>query len=302
MPTENMPSDQVSIMVLGIMQDAGLPHIGCRCRRCVQAQADPDQADFAASLAIVDDRGPQPAVWLIDATPDIPRQLFMLADLLTSDSSDTGQLDRLRRPDGLFLTHAHMGHTVGLAQLGPEGMAAAGLPVYGPAGLIDALGATQLWRPLVESLALQPLPPGQPLQLGADLQVTPLAVPHRDELQAGTFAYLIQGPDKQLLYLPDIDDWDQWPAAGQYMTTVDIALVDATFFGPAELGGRPPVAHPLVTDTLARWTSQWAGRKRQLILTHLNHTNPVLDEDSPERRAVLAAGAAVAQTGQIIAL
>jgi pyrroloquinoline quinone biosynthesis protein B len=306
MPVIGPAKDAVSVVILGIMQDAGLPHIGCRCHRCALAQADPSRADFAASLAIVDGRRQPPAVWLIDATPDIPRQLYLLADLLTPEPSGSRQAERLRRPDGIFLTHAHMGHTAGLAHLGPEGMAATGLPLYGPAGLMAALHATRLWQPLVDSLILISLNPGQSLQLGPELHITPLAVPHRDELQAGTFAYLIQGPEKELLYLPDIDAWEQWPAAGQFLTAVDFALIDATFFSPAELGGRRPVAHPLVPDTLALWRSQWsagaADGNRQLILTHLNHTNPALEPDSPERQAVLAAGAAIAQTGQVIVI
>ncbi len=37
---------------------------------------------------------------------------------------------RLRQPDGIFLTHAHMGHIGGLPQLGPEAMAITQLPIY----------------------------------------------------------------------------------------------------------------------------------------------------------------------------
>lgn len=303
MRTVILANNQVSVVVLGIMQDAGLPHIGCCCQRCTRAQADPLQADFAASLAIVDNRRQPAAVWLIDTTPDIPRQLYLLRALLALESSGHGRDERLRQPDGIFLTHAHMGHTAGLAHLGPEGMAVSDLPLYGPAGLVAALQDTRLWQPLVSSLILQPLAPGQPFQLGPSLQITPLTVPHRDELQTGTFAYLIQGPKRQLLYVPDIDSWEQWPAARQHLASVDIALVDATFFSPAELGGRRPVAHPLIPDTLALWSSHrptsTAGQRQQLFLTHLNHTNPALDLDSPERKAIFSAGVAVAQTGQV---
>jgi pyrroloquinoline quinone biosynthesis protein B len=75
-------------------------------------------------------------------------------------------------------------------------------------------------------------------------------------------------------------------------------LVDATFYSRDEIGGRSSVPHPLVPETLAFWD----GLPCQLILTHLNHTNPLLDENSHERVSVLAAGAQVAVIGQEIAL
>jgi pyrroloquinoline quinone biosynthesis protein B len=97
-----------------------------------------------------------------------------------------------------------------------------------------------------------------------------------------------------LLYLPDIDAWQQWLDAEETLAGVDVALVDASFYSREELGGRAPVAHPLVTDTLQRF----ADLPCELILTHLNHTNPVLDEGSAAHTAVLTAGVSVAYTGQ----
>lgn len=286
-----MAHPQFYATVLGIMQDAGLPHIGCRCARCRAAFADPGRQQCTASLAVVNGRQQPPAVWLIDATPDLPRQLSLLANVLGPHSQ---RPERLRQPSGVFLTHAHMGHTLGLAYLGPEGMSVRGLPVLAPVPLLAVLRRTLLWQPTVRSFDLRPLPLDQPLQLAPELTITPLPVPHRDELNSGTVAYLLQGPQSSLLYLPDIDAWEQWPAGKQIFPAVDVALVDATFWSVDELVGRPPVAHPLVPETLRLW----AGVPGRLVLTHLNHTNPLLDENGPERAQVLAAGAEVAYTGQ----
>lgn len=285
----------VSAVVLGIMQDAGLPHVGCRCRRCAAAYSDPNLAQYTASLAIVDTRGEAAGVWLIDATPDIRYQLNMLADVLGPHPTVAG---RLRQPDGLFLTHAHMGHTAGLAQLGPEGMNVQGLPVYASAPLVEVLKETRLWHPLIRNLDLRPFESGRPVRLASDLAITPLPVPHRDELDAGSFAMRVQGPNRALLYLPDIDGWEQWAEAHQILEEVDVALVDASFFSADELDGRPPVAHPLVPDTLAFWKEIPA----QLVLTHINHTNPALDTGSPACQAVLANGAEFATNGQLFKL
>ncbi len=145
---------------------------------------------------------------------------------------------------------------------------------------------------------MTPLIPGQELDLAPDLQITAVPVPHRDEWGVGTAAFVIQGPNRRLLYLPDIDNWDDWPNAAKILASVDIALVDASFYSVVELNGRPPVAHPLVPDTIERF----AHLPTQLVLTHINHTNPILDEDSAEMTAVLASGVQIAHTGQQILL
>jgi len=290
-----MPESGVYVVVLGIAQDAGLPHVGCRCARCLAAQGDPSKAEYAAAMALVDARRQPVSVWLIDATPDIKFQLNFLAALLGPHPHMAG---RLRQPDGLFLTHAHMGHTAGLAQLGPEAMNARDLPVYASAGLVRVLQETGLWRPLLGNLVLNSLAPDLAVDLAPGLSLTPLDVPHRDELGAGTFAFRVQGPDRSLLYVPDIDNWGRWPQARQVIAGADVTLADASFYSASELAGRPPVAHPLVLDTLAFF----AGLPSRLFLTHLNHTNPLLDGDNPLHAELAAQGAAVARFGQVIPL
>ncbi|HRQ41377.1 MAG TPA: MBL fold metallo-hydrolase [Chloroflexota bacterium] len=286
-----LPKKQVTTVVLGIMQDGGLPHAGCRCARCAAAFADPTRAEYVACLGLVDNRGKETAVYLFDATPDIKYQLNLLAEELGAHPL---RPSRLRPPDGIFLTHAHLGHIGGLPQLGPEAVSITQLPIYASRELGQLLLENRLWSPLVDNLRIVPLVAGQSVDLAADVSVTAVAVPHRDEWGAGTFAFLIQGPNRRLLYLPDIDDWGQWPEAEVVLSSVDVALVDASFYSQAELGGRAPVAHPLIPDTLARF----AHLPTQLVLTHLNHTNPVLDEGNAERTAVFQSGAQLAFTGQ----
>ena len=285
----------VSAIVLGIMQDGGLPHIGCRCHRCAAAYNDPNATQFTTCLGIIDNRRQPAQVWLIDASPDIKFQLNLLGDLLGRNPE---MLDRLRQPEGIFLTHSHMGHTAGLFQLGPEGMNVKNLPVHASENLINVLYETKLWRPLVNNLTFVPLYPGKPIELATDLVLTPLPVLHRDEVGAGTFAYLCSGPAYSLLYLPDIDTWQSMTETRDVMNQFDGALVDASFFSREELGGRSAVAHPLVTDTI----EFWSGLSTQLTLTHINHTNPILDEGSEARLTIDRAEISVAYTGQIIPL
>ncbi len=286
-----VPASRISAVVLGIMQDGGLPHAGCFCSRCQAIFNGAAVPEYIACLAIVDNRAKETAVWLIDATPDIKYQLNLLAPIL---GPHLQRPDRLRQVNGVFITHAHVGHIGGLPQFGPEVMATQRLPVYVAPPLAKLLAETHLWRPLMQSLYLVPLAANESLTLAPQLTITPIPVPHRDEWGVGTFAFLIQGPERSLLYLPDIDAWEQWPQAGEQLAQVDLALVDATFYSTDELGGRPAVAHPPVPHTL----ELLAGLPGQLILTHLNHTNPLLDVGSDQRRAVLAAGVKIARTGQ----
>jgi len=286
---------QVTAVVLGIMQDGGLPHIGCRCHRCTAAYHDQNLTLLTTCLGIVDNRRQPAKVWLIDASPDIKVQLDILGDILGPDPQMSG---RIRQPDGIFLTHSHMGHTAGLVQLGPEGMNVQNLPVYASAKLIALIQGTRLWQPLLNNLAFIPMTPGNSLKLAPELIITPIAVAHRDEVAAGTFAYLCSGPSHTLLYLPDIDSWKSFDKTRLALGKIDTALVDASFFSREELGGRSLVAHPLVTDTI----EYWAGSSTRLILTHINHTNPILDQGSAAQLVVDEAGCSVAFTGQLIPL
>jgi pyrroloquinoline quinone biosynthesis protein B len=286
----NRTEGRVFVIVLGTMQDAGLPHIACACGRCTRAREDPRQRRYAAALGLIDARAEPERAWLFDATPDIGEQLHLLAPWLRPDSDR----DRLRQPDGIFLTHGHMGHTLGLALLGPEGMNVKALPIYAPPGLVSALHEMALWRPLLSHLSLIALAEAEPLRLDLDLVVTPLAVPHRDEVGTGTFAFRIQGPQQTLLYVPDIDRWEAWAGARQEIAGADVALLDGSFFTRDELGRIGEVPHPLVPDTL----SFVKGVPTTLYFTHLNHTNALLEPGSKARAVIDAAGVGVVQQGQ----
>jgi pyrroloquinoline quinone biosynthesis protein B len=285
----------VSIVVLGIAQDAGLPHAGCRCARCQAAFADQNLSQFASSIAVIDARQKPARTWIIDATPDIKHQLNLVREAL---GPHPVRPERLQQPDGLFLTHGHMGHVSGLVYLGPEGMAVQAMKVYASTSLIGSLRDTPLWSPLIDNLELIPVVSQRPVELAPGLIITPIPIPHRDETGTDTFAYQIKGETKTLLYVPDIDSWDLWTEARDYLGAADVALVDASFYSLEEIRGRSSVSHPLVSETLAFFSDI----PTRLVLIHINHTNPLLDRDSAERHFVESKGVEVAFSGQRLLL
>jgi pyrroloquinoline quinone biosynthesis protein B len=277
-------------VVLGIAQDGGVPHIGCTQAPCVEARRDPARRQRVAALGLVDgDRR-----YLIDATPDIASQL---------ESLNAGRTvsDRRRPVDGIFLTHAHIGHYTGLMFLGREALGADAVPVYATARMMRFLRENAPWSQLVaqRNIALNLVMPGEDIAFG-NLRVALMAVPHRDEL-ADTVAFRVRGPGGSVLYVPDVDKWERWDRKLEdEVAAVQVALLDGTFHDADELPGRnmADVPHPLVSDTLARLPAPLRARVR---FTHLNHTNRLLFD--PRARAALEEqGARVARDGDVIPL
>jgi pyrroloquinoline quinone biosynthesis protein B len=292
---KSRPANDWLAVVLGSIQDGGLPQAGCYTERCDRARQD---AHYVASLGIVSpDSG---SAWLVDATPDLIRQMDLFPGPTFRERAAQ------RRPfDGILLTHAHIGHYLGLALLGREALGIAPTPCYCSSRMAHFLATNGPWSLMVEEgrLDLRVLEPDRPTKLAAGLTVTALLVPHRDEY-SDTLAFVFEGPRRSLLYLPDIDRWDRWDRRIEDVVAgVDIALLDATFYSAAELPGRDQseVPHPLIIDTIER-LGELARSDRSIVLTHLNGSNPVLDPGSPERKAVLAAGFEIARAGQSRAL
>ncbi len=276
------------VQVLGIAQDGGYPQAGCQRPCCVGARESVEQRRAVASLGIVD-----PVTgdgWLIDATPDFPGQLAAL--------QHAGAV----RLAGICLTHAHMGHYTGLIYLGKEAMAASNMPVFVMPRMQSFVQEHQPWSTLGTAgyVQWQELAAGRPLLLNDRIQVTPWVVPHRAEFSE-TVALVVSGPSRRVLWVPDIDAWDQGEVALEtLLADVDAAYLDGTFFDADELVGRSldDVPHPTVLRTLERLGSLAEAERAKVRFVHLNHTNPLLDGTSPASQRVQQAGSHVAQQGE----
>ena len=282
-----------SLVVLGIAQDGGHPQAGCQRPCCAPAWMDRRLGHLVASLGLIDPGAN--AGWLLDASPDLPEQLYRLQ--LTSPGITLG---------GLLLTHAHMGHYTGLLNLGREVMGANGVPVWAMPRMRAFLAENGPWELMVRlaNINLRPLEDQQPVSLSPRLTVTPFAVPHRDEYSE-TVGFIVRGPSRSALYLPDIDKWERWSTPIEaVLQGVDLAFVDGTFYGPDELAGRSmaEVPHPFITETITRLAPLPASERAKVHFIHLNHTNPALDPDSDAAATITAAGMSVAVEGAIFPL
>jgi pyrroloquinoline quinone biosynthesis protein B len=263
------PPNTPYAVVLGIAQDGGYPQAGCNRPDCIAAWRNPALRRHVASLAIVDPRSGRR--WLIDATPDFPSQLRTLDELAPRAASAP-------LLDGILLTHAHIGHYLGLAQLGREVLGTKSIRVYAMPRMRTFLEHNGPWDQLVRlgNISIEPLEDGREIALGEQITVTPLLVPHRDEYSE-TVGFLIRGPSRSILWLPDIDKWEKWPLGlERVLAKVDVAYLDGTFFDATELPGRDlrEIPHPLMTETMARLAGSSLAAKVRFI--HLNQSNPLL--------------------------
>ena len=285
----------VKLIVLGTAQDGGSPHIGCVRSCCVDLYKNPDSKRKVVSLGILDETSGKS--FLIEAGPDLISQWNMLSELSEGVVS---------QPSGIFLTHAHIGHYTGLMYLGREALNTNRLPVFLMPKMSRFLINNGPWNQLIsqENIEIQPLYSGKLEPLTPQLSIVPLQVPHRDEYSE-TVGFVINGPNKRVLFIPDIDKWERWSESiVNTIKSVDLAFVDATFYSNAEVGYRDvsEIPHPFVEESIVLFKSLGEAHRKKIHFIHMNHTNPLLNKNSPESEIVKSLGFNIAQLGTVFML
>jgi pyrroloquinoline quinone biosynthesis protein B len=293
----------VRVRILGSAAGGGFPQWNCRCPTCEAARAGVRaRPRTQSSLAIRGGEGPW---FLVNASPDARQQLEAIAD---------PALDGVRSPPiaGVLLTDAEIDHTAGLLLLRES---ATPVRVYGEAGVERALRQGYPVLSMLErycGLEWHTLKPQatQPLD-GSSLTVEPFDVGgdaprYLDgsgvELGASGFVFRDRAGGGVVTYVPGLARLDE--AVLDRFAASDLVLVDGTFWRDDELArlgistrsardmGHLPLSGSGGTlQALAR-----LDRPRK-ALVHINNTNPILLEDSPEREAVVRAGVEVAYDG-----
>ena len=231
----------------------------------------------------------------------------------SSRRSPHRRVDGVRSPPiaGVLLTDAEIDHTAGLLLMRES---ATPLRVFGDAGVERALRVGYPVLPMLErysgaeweslepersrpldgsSLVVEPFPTGgdAPRYLGSDA-----------ELEASGFVFRDRASGGVVTYVPGLARLDDRVIAR--FAASDLVLVDGTFWHDDDLArlgisdrtardmGHTPLAGPGGTLEVL------AGLERpRKVLVHINNTNPILLEDSPEREQVVRAGVEVAYDG-----
>ena len=279
-----------SVIVLGVAQDGGFPHIGCQAK-CQEIKDHPDLGRYVVSLAIVDSVSNR--WWLMEATPDMPAQLDYFQELTD------GRYPYL--PEGIFITHAHIGHYTGLMFLGREALGSKGVKVYALPKLAEYIQQNGPWSQLVTlgNISLQEMETNSPIALTDQISIEAFTVPHRDEFSK-TAGFRFTAGSTSYLFIPDIDKWSKWETdIRSLVKEVDIAFLDASFFADGELPNRAmsEVPHPFVTETIELFFDEPESIRQKIHFIHLNHTNPLLwDRDIQDE--VKKKGFRVAEQGE----
>ncbi|MFL5859835.1 MAG: pyrroloquinoline quinone biosynthesis protein PqqB [Solirubrobacteraceae bacterium] len=291
------------VRILGSAAGGGFPQWNCHCPTC-EAGREGVRARprTQSSLAIRGGEGPW---FLVNASPDARQQLAPLT---------VPQVDGVRAPPvaGVLLTDAEIDHTAGLLLLRESAMP---VHVYGAAGIEHALTRGYPVLPILErycgaewhmledervrpldgsSLTVEPFDVGgdAPRYLdGSGVQLTASGFVFRDRAGGGV-----------VTYVPGLARLDA--AVLHRFAASDVVLVDGTFWRDDELArlgistrsgrdmGHLPLSGPGGT------LEALSGLQRpRTALVHINNTNPILLEDSPERDAVIRAGVEVAYDG-----
>ena len=269
-----------SIVILGTIQDAGSPQLNCHLECCERLHNNPDQSRMVVSLGLIEPANEKK--FIIEASPDISQQLSFLSKYEDFSNSDI--------PNGVLLTHAHTGHYTGLLEFGKESVNTSEVPVYAMPRMKEFLSQNGPWNQLVteKNIFFHDLNAEKQTELTSNFKIIPFLVPHRDEYSE-TVGYKIIGPNKSVLFIPDIDKWEKWEKdIIEEVQKVDYAFIDATFFDMNELADRDmsEVPHPFMTETSELFKNQPIEEKNKIYFIHFNHTNPILNVKSAAKNII----------------
>ena len=284
----NQIKSNYTLKILGVVQDGGMPHLGNNKTCCENIKKD----KYVTSLMLMNNENNES--FLFDASPDINKQLNFMGDRIKKDLK------------GIFLTHAHIGHYTGLMYFGREALNSKLVNVYAMPRMKKFLEENGPWSQLVslQNISIIELSNESKISIDSNVIVQPVEVPHRAEFSE-TVGYKIYGPNKTALFIPDIDKWYLWEKSIiDEIKQVDYAIIDATFYDSKEVNYRDisEIPHPFVTESMDLFDSIDTKEKNKIYFIHLNHTNPLLNEQSKQYKSVITKGYNVAKEEMILDL
>ena len=268
---------------MGVVQDGGLPHLGSNKVCCNEHE----EKRYVTSVMLINNENNES--YLFDASPDINEQLNFMGARIKKDLK------------GIFLTHAHIGHYTGLMYFGREALNSKSINVYAMPRMKKFLEQNGPWSQLVslKNISITELNKNSNIAIDSKVSIQPIEVPHRAEFSE-TVGYKIYGPNKTVLFIPDIDKWYLWEKSiVNEIKQVDYALIDATFYDSSEVNYRDlsEIPHPFVVESMQLFDSIRLKERNKIFFIHLNHTNPLLNKESEQYKYVIDKGYNVAEEG-----
>ena len=296
----------MELVLLGTAAGGGFPQWTCWCPICRVARADPIRAHpRTQSSAAISSDGRR---WfLLNASPDVHRQLTRLSGVVPEGI-------RHVPVEGIVPTDAELDHTLGVALL----REARQLQLYATGAVLEVLAEDSRILPVTEAfakVAVTELPLESPVQLhyrdGSPAGITLIAFQVRGdpprfarrERPGHTVGLLIEG-DKggRVAFVPGCGELDA-PLLAR-LANADLLLFDGTFWTDDELvrlGISDRTARQMDHMPISGPDGSLAALRRlpcrHRVYTHINNSNPMLLEDSPERIEVEAAGLVVGDDG-----
>ncbi len=256
--------------VLGTAQDGGYPHAGCKKDCCKLIWDKPLMHRLPTCIALIDKKNQK--FYLFDITPNVKEQLHLL------EVYDC-------KLAGIFITHAHIGHYLGLLDLGLEIMNTKDVPIYVMSRMKNFIFKNQPFRQLVDKKNIKIIEIFNKKDVFfQNFKVKPFEVPHRNEFSE-TVGYKLIINQKSIIFIPDIDCWDQWDSnLINLIKENDLLFLDGTFYDKSEIKNRDisKIPHPEILDTINKLSSLDTNEKKKVHFIHMNHTNQILKPNTPE--------------------
>jgi pyrroloquinoline quinone biosynthesis protein B len=287
----------MQITVLGSAAGGGFPQWNCNCRNCagvrsgsVRAKPRTQSSIFVRADGVIDGV-------LFNASPDI------LEQIRAAPALQPGRAMRDTAIAGVVLIDGQIDHATGLFMLRERGSP---LPLWCTDAVAEDL--TQ-GNPVLRVLShycgvsrQRIAPDGTPFVVpgapGIELRAFALSSkaapysPHRDAPAPGdNIGMLItdHASGRCAFYAPGLGEIT--PALFDTMCGADAVLVDGTFWSDDEMPALG-LSHKTARDIghlpqtgpggMVEWLDRLPARTRRLLI-HVNNTNPILDEDSPQR-------------------
>lgn len=303
------------VTVLGSAAGGGFPQWNCACANCSRLRAGGFRNQERSQAQVLVCPGDK-RCFLLNASPDLRSQILNTAHLIPRHSPRHSPIT------GVILTSADVDSVIGLLHLREFQP----LEIFATSSIrrvllednhifrvLDRAHPPAVWRDVSTNTWFS-LGAGDASNRGSALRclMLPLGGAYPDHVsdtlrdtlvpeEAVTGLVLQQG-SKQIFYAPTLpgstEEWKDWARSS------DLSLLDGTFWDERELisagvGSKTArqIGHvPLSAADGVLALRDFAKRGRR-VLIHINNTNPILDEQSPERREVRDAGWEIAYDG-----